>query len=116
MGDRTHFNRTDETGQFAVQHTSAALTINENADSDVRRDMEVTLNKLAPVDRDHVHTMEGPDDMPGHVKSSLFGVSLNIPISQGQLALGTWQGIWLAEARDSGGRRKILVTLQGLTA
>ena len=82
-----------------IQHTSASLTINENADSDVRRDMEVALNKIAPAqwtrDGTFHHTMEGDDDMPGHVKSSLMGVSLNVPIRQGRLALGTWQGVYL---------------------
>lgn len=82
-----------------VQHTSASLTINENADPDVRRDMEVALNKIVPAqwNRDGTfrHTMEGDDDMPGHVKSSMMGVSLNIPIRDGRLALGTWQGMFL---------------------
>jgi secondary thiamine-phosphate synthase enzyme len=81
------------------QHTSASLTINENADPDVRRDMEVALNKIVPAewnrDGSFRHTMEGDDDMPGHVKSSLMGVSLTVPIRQGRLALGTWQGIYL---------------------
>jgi secondary thiamine-phosphate synthase enzyme len=105
-----------------IQHTSASLTVNENADPDVRRDMEVALNKLVPAEwnRDGTfrHTTEGDDDMPGHVKSSLMGASLNIPIQQGRLALGTWQGIYLNEHRDQGGwggghTRKIIVTLQG---
>ena len=86
-----------------VQHTSASLTINENADPDVRRDMEVALNKLVPAqwNRDGTfrHTLEGDDDMPGHVKTSLMGVSLNVPIQNGRLALGTWQGIYLNEHR-----------------
>jgi secondary thiamine-phosphate synthase enzyme len=105
-----------------VQHTSCSLTINENADPDVRRDMEVALNKIAPASWNHdgtfKHTMEGDDDMPGHLKSSLMGVSLNIPISDGRLALGTWQGIYLNEHRDQGGwggghTRRIVITLQG---
>jgi secondary thiamine-phosphate synthase enzyme len=105
-----------------IQHTSASLTINENADSDVRVDMETALNKLVPAqwNRDGTfrHTMEGDDDMPGHVKSSLMGVSLNIPIRNGKLALGTWQGIYLNEHRDQGGwggghARNIVITLQG---
>ena len=105
-----------------IQHTSASLTVNENADPDVRRDMEVALNKLVPAEwnRDGTfrHTMEGDDDMPGHVKSSLMGPSLNIPIRNGRLALGTWQGIYLNEHRDQGGwggghKRNIVVTLQG---
>lgn len=82
-----------------VQHTSASLTINENADPDVRRDMEVALNKIVPAEwnRDGTfrHTLEGDDDMPGHVKSTLCGVSLNVPVRNGKLALGTWQGIYL---------------------
>ncbi|KAI8591919.1 hypothetical protein BDZ88DRAFT_408938 [Geranomyces variabilis] len=100
---------------FFLQHTSAALTINENADPDVRVDMEMMLNKLAPEDAPYIHTDEGADDMPGHVKSSLFGVSLNIPITNGRLALGTWQGIWLCEARNRGGQRSCVVTLNGVT-
>ncbi len=105
-----------------IQHTSASLTVNENADPDVRRDMEVALNKIVPAswNRDGTfhHTMEGDDDMPGHVKSSLMGPSLNIPISNGRLALGTWQGIYLNEHRDQGGwggghTRRIVITLQG---
>jgi secondary thiamine-phosphate synthase enzyme len=106
-----------------IQHTSASLTINENADPDVRTDMETALNKLVPAlwNRDGTfrHTMEGDDDMPGHVKSSLMGVSLNIPIRNGKLALGTWQGVYLNEHRDQGGwggghKRSIIVTLQGV--
>eukprot|EP00804_Cyclotella_cryptica_P026074 CCRYP_013928-RB/>CCRYP_013928-RB protein AED:0.21 eAED:0.21 QI:0/0.5/0.2/1/0.75/0.8/5/330/218 len=105
-----------------IQHTSASLTINENADPDVRRDMEVALNKIVPAqwtkDGTFRHTMEGEDDMPGHVKSSLMGPSLNIPIKNGRLALGTWQGIYLNEHRDQGGwggghTRNIVITLQG---
>jgi len=76
-----------------IQHSSASLTINENYDPDVRTDMEMILNRLAPENAPYIHTMEGSDDMPAHVKSSLFGCSLNIPISNGKLALGTWQGI-----------------------
>lgn len=105
-----------------IQHTSASLTINENADPDVRRDMEVALNKIVPAEwnRDGTfrHTLEGDDDMPGHVKSSLMGPSLNIPIVNGRLGLGTWQGIYLNEHRDQGGwggghTRNIVITLQG---
>jgi secondary thiamine-phosphate synthase enzyme len=107
-----------------IQHTSASLTINENADPDVRRDMETALNKIVPAEwnRDGTfrHTMEGDDDMPGHVKSSLMGPSMNIPIRNGRLALGTWQGIYLNEHRDQGGwggghARRIIITLQGQT-
>mmetsp|Transcript_113762 Transcript_113762/g.317749 ORF Transcript_113762/g.317749 Transcript_113762/m.317749 type:complete len:223 (+) Transcript_113762:127-795(+) len=105
-----------------IQHTSASLTINENADPDVRRDLEMALNKIVPAEwnRDGTfrHTMEGDDDMPGHVKSSLMGPSLNVPIRNGRLALGTWQGIYLNEHRDQGGwggghARQIVITLQG---
>lgn len=105
-----------------IQHTSASLTINENADPDVRRDLEMALNKIVPKEWNHDgtfhHTMEGDDDMPGHVKSSLIGPSLNIPIRNGRLALGTWQGIYLNEHRDQGGwggghTRNIIITLQG---
>ena len=74
-----------------IQHTSASLTINENADSDVRRDLESSLNSLAPEDFPYVHTLEGPDDMPAHVKASLMGSSVSIPIANGRLLLGTWQ-------------------------
>lgn len=106
-----------------IQHTSASLTINENADPDVRTDMETALNRLVPAawnrDGTFKHTLEGDDDMPGHVKSSLMGVSLNVPIRNGKLALGTWQGIYLNEHRDQGGwggghQRSIIVTLQGV--
>jgi secondary thiamine-phosphate synthase enzyme len=80
------------------------LTINENCDPDVRRDMEMMLNRLVPENlREYTHTDEGSDDMPAHVKSSLLGVSLTIPVRDGQLALGTWQGVWLCEARNRGG-------------
>ena len=78
-----------------IQHTSASITINENADSDVRTDLESSLNSLAPEDFPYVHTLEGPDDMPAHVKASLMGSSLTIPVRDGQLLLGTWQGIYL---------------------
>ncbi|KAJ7233413.1 hypothetical protein O6H91_Y452400 [Diphasiastrum complanatum] len=101
---------------FFLQHTSASLTINENYDSDVLRDVETFLNKTVPEGRGALwkHTIEGPDDMPAHIKSSMFGCSLTIPITDGHLNLGTWQGIWLCEHRDKGGSRKILVTLSGL--
>ena len=95
-----------------LQHTSAALTINENADPDVRHDMEKSLDKMVPANQPHfLHSLEGPDDMPAHIKSSLFGVSLTIPIQHGKLALGTWQGIYLCEFRERGGARKFMVTL-----
>src|SRR5688500_7644672 len=85
-----------------IQHTSASLTINENADSDVRSDLESSLNALAPEDFPYVHTLEGPDDMPAHVKDSLMGSSVSIPVSSGRLLLGTWQGIYLCEHRNHG--------------
>lgn len=98
-----------------IQHTSASLSINENADPDVRRDMEMALNVIAPEDLDYTHTMEGPDDMPAHVKSSLLGCSLSIPIANGALALGTWQGIYLCEHRDHAEGRSLLLTVMGST-
>lgn len=97
-----------------LQHTSASLTLNENCDPSVRADMEAHLHRLAPEEAPYYrHTDEGPDDMPAHIKSSLLGVSLQLPIREGRLALGTWQGIWLGEHRVDGGARKVLVTLQG---
>jgi secondary thiamine-phosphate synthase enzyme len=93
-----------------LQHTSASLSINENADPDVRRDMEMALNHLVPQSLNYVHTMEGPDDMPAHVKSSLLGCGLTIPIANGSLALGTWQGIYLCEHRDHAQGRSLVLT------
>ena len=97
-----------------VQHTSCALTINENADPDVRTDMEQIMNRVVR-EREpyYTHTMEGADDMPAHAKCSLFGVSLSIPITNGRLNLGTWQGIYLCEFRNYGGERRIVVTIYG---
>ena len=97
-------------------HTSASLTINENADPDVRKDLEMALGKIAPETWPYVHTEEGPDDMPAHVKSSLLGCSLNIPITNGRLNLGTWQGIYLCEHRNHPTRRSIVITASGATA
>ena len=96
-----------------IQHTSASLTINENADPDVRVDMETAANQLCPESTPFIHTCEGPDDMPAHVKSSLFGSSVTIPIRDGRLALGTWQGVYLCEHRDHGGGRRLVLTIQG---
>lgn len=97
-----------------IQHTSASLTINENADPDVRTDMETYFNTIVPEEGlALVHTIEGPDDMPAHVKSSLLGASVSLPIRDGQLALGTWQGIYLCEHRNRGGERRLLATLNG---
>lgn len=96
-----------------ILHTSASLTINENADPDVPRDLEASFNAIAPEDFPYVHTCEGPDDMPAHVKASLLGSSLTIPVAHGELVLGTWQGIYLCEHRDRGGSRRLVLTLQG---
>lgn len=99
---------------FFLQHTSASLAINENADPDVRGDMERHLSVIAPENAPHyAHTLEGGDDMPAHIKSALVGVELTVPVRDGQLLLGTWQGIWLLEHRDHGGSRRLVVTLQG---
>lgn len=98
-------------------HTSASLTINENADPDVRVDLETCFNHFMPErGLPLVHTLEGPDDMPAHVKSSLLGASLTIPIRDGRLALGTWQGIYLCEHRNHGGPRKLIATIHGAAA
>jgi secondary thiamine-phosphate synthase enzyme len=96
-----------------LQHTSAALSINENADPDVRVDMETVFNRIVPENQPLVHTLEGPDDMPAHVKSSLLGCSLTIPVTAGRLALGTWQGIYLCEHRNYATPRMIVLTLHG---
>jgi len=96
-----------------IQHTSASLTLNENADPDVRVDMETAINLIAPETMPFIHTLEGPDDMPAHVKASLMGSSVSIPISEGRLTLGTWQGIYLCEHRNHAGRRRLVLTLQG---
>ena len=99
---------------FFIQHSSASLTINENADPTVRDDMERHINVMVPENAPYyVHTYEGPDDMPAHIKASLFGSSISVPIRAGQLALGTWQGIYLGEHRDHGGSRRVVVTLHG---
>lgn len=96
-----------------LQHTSASLTLNENCDPTVRQDMERHFLNAVPEDAPYEHDYEGPDDMPAHIKSSLLGVSLMLPVSHGRLQLGTWQGIWLGEHRIHGGARKIIATLQG---
>src|SRR5690348_8814775 len=97
-----------------IQHTSASLTLNENASPDVRRDFESHLNAVVPEDAPYwTHTDEGPDDMPAHIKASLMGPSLTLPVARGRLALGTWQGIYLCEHRDRGGARRLVATLQG---
>lgn len=95
-----------------IQHTSAAISLNENADPSVRRDFELFMNKLIPEnDPAYTHVLEGSDDMPAHLKSSLIGASLTIPITRHRLNLGTWQGIYLCEFRNSGGRRRLVVTI-----
>ena len=96
-----------------LRHTSASLTLNENASPDVRRDFESWMNVAVPEDFAWTHTLEGPDDMPAHIKASLMGPSLSLPIARGRLALGTWQGVYLCEHRDRGGPRSLLVTLTG---
>jgi secondary thiamine-phosphate synthase enzyme len=96
-----------------IRHTSASLTINENADPDVPIDLETSFCAIAPEDFPYQHTCEGPDDMPAHVKTSLLGSSLSVPVQDGRLALGTWQGIFLCEHRNRGGRRHLVLTLQG---
>lgn len=96
-----------------LQHTSASLTINENADPDVPQDLRRVMDSLAPESFPYRHTLEGPDDMPAHVKTSLLGCSLTIPIARGRLALGTWQGIFLFEHRRGGGPRRLVVTVEG---
>jgi secondary thiamine-phosphate synthase enzyme len=100
--------------QVFIQHTSASLTINENADPTVRKDFETYFNKAAPEnDPDYLHDYEGADDMPAHLKAAMLGSSVMIPVSRGRLFLGTWQGIYLCEHRNQGGKRNIVITLWG---
>jgi len=100
--------------QVFIQHTSASLTINENADPTVRKDFEMYFNKTVPEnDPDYLHDDEGPDDMPAHLKASMLGCSVMIPVRNGQLALGTWQGIYLCEHRNYGGQRNLVITAWG---
>jgi len=97
-----------------IKHTSASLAINESADPTVRADFKSFFDKIIPENEPYFqHTMEGPDDMPAHIKSSVIGTSVTIPITDGALNLGTWQGIYLCEHRDHGGVRKIVITTQG---
>ena len=96
-------------------HTSASLTLNENASPDVRRDFETYFGRAVPEDADWAHSLEGPDDMPAHIKASLLGPSLTLPVADGRLALGTWQGVYLCEHRDRGGARSLVVTVFGET-
>lgn len=105
-----------ETGiaHIFIQHTSAGLTINENADPSVRRDFETHFNRMVPEDMSMFeHTLEGPDDMTSHIKSSILGHSVSIPVTNGRFNLGTWQGIYLCEHRNNGGRRRLVVTVLG---
>jgi secondary thiamine-phosphate synthase enzyme len=97
-----------------IRHTSASLTLNENASPDVRDDFEAFFNEAVREDAPYwTHTIEGPDDMPAHIKASLLGPSLSLPVSRGRLAVGTWQGIYLCEHRDHGGPRSLILTLSG---
>ena len=96
-----------------IQHTSASITINENADPDVPADLEASFNHLASEQFPYRHTVEGPDDMPAHVKAAMLGSSVWVPIANGQLCLGTWQGIYLCEHRNHGGARSLIATLHG---
>ena len=100
--------------QVFIQHTSASLTINENADPTVRKDFEMYFSKVVPEnDPDYQHDDEGPDDMPAHLKAAMLGSSVMIPVRNGNLALGTWQGIYLCEHRNHGGSRKLVITAWG---
>ena len=100
--------------QLFIKHTSASLTINENADQTVRTDFESHFNMLAPENQNYYkHTFEGSDDIPAHLKASILGSSLSIPITNGKLNLGTWQGIYICEHRNHGSKRKLIVTIQG---
>ena len=97
-----------------IQHTSASLTVNENADPTVRKDFESFFNRTVKEDEPYyTHTLEGSDDLPAHIKSSLLGSSVTLPVSDGRLNVGTWQGIYLCEHRDHGGSRRLVLTLQG---
>jgi len=98
-----------------IKHTSAGITINENADPTVREDFESHFNEMVPENMPYYkHTLEGPDDMPAHIKASLLGSSLQIPVTNGKLNMGTWQGIYLAEHRNNGGSRKLVLNLYGV--
>jgi secondary thiamine-phosphate synthase enzyme len=102
--------------QAFIKHTSAGLTINENADPTVRDDFESHINKMVPENQPYYrHTLEGSDDMPAHIKASLMGTSVQIPITNGKLNLGTWQGIYLCEHRNHGGTRKLVLTAFGVS-
>jgi len=96
-----------------IRHTSASLSINENADPDVPRDLEMAVSRIAPEDFPYAHVIEGTDDMPAHVKAALLGSSVTLPIRAGRLALGTWQGVYLCEHRDRAGPRQLVLTACG---
>lgn len=97
-----------------IQHTSASLSLNENADPTVRQDMEAHFNQMVPENMPYyIHTYEGPDDMPAHIKAALLGSSVMVPVTNGRFNLGTWQGIYQCEHRDHGGRRRLIITIQG---
>jgi secondary thiamine-phosphate synthase enzyme len=95
-------------------HTSASLCLSENADPDVQTDLEMGFSRIAPEDFPYIHTAEGPDDMPAHIKNAMLGSSLTIPVTDGRLNLGTWQGIYLCEHRNHASARKVVLTLQGM--
>lgn len=99
--------------QVFLRHTSASLCLNENADPDVRTDFESHFNRAVSENAPYVHTTEGADDMPAHLKNAVLGASVLIPIRKGRLALGTWQGIYLGEHRDNGGSRRLVITVMG---
>jgi secondary thiamine-phosphate synthase enzyme len=110
-----HLKNLPETGllHIFIKHTSAGLTINENADPSVRKDFETILNRLVPEGQPGLtHTAEGPDDMPAHIKTALTGSYLIVPVTSGSMNLGIWQGIYLCEFRNNGGRRKLVITIQ----
>ena len=108
----SHYSRLEERNGVFIKHTSAGITINENADPDVRHDFNMFFNKLVPDGAPYfIHTEEGPDDMSAHIKASLIGTSVTIPIRNHRLNLGTWQGIYLCEFRDGGDRRKLSITI-----
>ncbi|XP_067649251.1 UPF0047 protein YjbQ-like [Haliotis asinina] len=96
-----------------IKHTSASVALNENWDPDVRVDMEMMLNKIVPEGAGYLHSCEGPDDMPAHVKAALIGSSVTVPITDGRMNMGTWQGVWLCEHRNRAGSRHLVATLQG---
>jgi secondary thiamine-phosphate synthase enzyme len=96
-----------------LQHTSASLALNERVEPEVRADLETFLNRLAPEDAPYTHAYEGPDDMPSHIKALLIGASVTIPVTAGKLNLGTWQGVYLCEHRNNGGRRTLVATAWG---